>query len=225
MSARKDFDLSLYLIVGDAHLDGDPAPLVRAAVAGGVTLVQLRDKSGTTAERVARARALKAALAGTGVALIVNDRADVAAAAGADGLHVGADDLSPADARRLIGPRAILGVTVKTAAQARGVDPALVDYASVGGVFETASKHNPDPPLGLDGLKQMAAALTAAVPGLPRCAIAGIDLKNAADVIAAGVDGVCVVRAITESDDAEAAAKDLRTRIEAAKREHERAIV
>lgn len=223
MSTRKSFDLSLYLIVGDAHLDGDPAPLVRAAVAGGVTLVQLRDKSGTTAERVARARALKAALEGTGVPLIVNDRADVAAAAGADGLHVGAEDLSAADARRLIGPEAILGVTVKTVAQARAVDPALVDYASVGGVFETTSKHNPDPTLGLTGLKEMTGALTAAVPGLPRCAIAGIDAGNAAAVIACGVDGVCVVRAITEAADPEAAAKDLRARIEAAKRDHERA--
>lgn len=225
MTDGRTLDVSLYLIVGDAHLEGDPAPLVRAAVAGGVSLVQLRDKSGGTALRVARARALKAALAGTGVPLIVNDRADVAVAAGADGLHVGADDLCPADARALIGPDRWLGVTVKTEAEAAAVEPGLVDYASIGGVFATASKHNPDPPLGLEGLARMTAALTAAAPGLPRCAIAGIDADTAAQVIARGVDGVCVVRAITDAARPEVAAETLRARIDAAKRQHERAIV
>ncbi|MDW3204177.1 MAG: thiamine phosphate synthase [Alphaproteobacteria bacterium] len=219
---RPSLDLTLYLIVGPSHVDGDPAPLVRDAVRGGVTLVQLRDKTSTTGGMVASARALKAALDGTGVPLLINDRADVAVAAGADGVHLGRDDLSPADARAIVGSDRIVGVTVKNPSEARAVEPGIVDYASVGGVFSTESKINPDPPIGLDGLREMAAVLTAGSPGLPRCAIAGIDGTRAAEVIAAGVDGVCVVSAITRSTDPFNAAQQLRAVVDAAKREHER---
>ncbi len=222
---RPSLDLTLYLIVGPSHVDGDPVPLVQAAVSGGVTLVQLRDKTSTTRAMVETARRLKAALAGTGVSLLINDRADVAAASGADGVHLGRDDLTPAQARAILGPDRIVGVTVKNPAEARAVEPGIVDYASVGGVFATESKVNPDAPIGLAGLRDMAAVLTAGVPGLPRCAIAGIDGSRAADVIAAGVDGICVVSAITRAPDPHQAARDLRAIVDAAKRDHERALV
>lgn len=219
---RRPLDLTLYLIVGSSHVDGDPVPLVREAVRGGVTLVQLRDKTSTTGRMVATARAIKSALAGTGVSLLINDRADVAVAADADGVHLGRDDLSPADARAIVGPDRIVGITVKNPAEARAVEPGVVDYASVGGVFVTDSKNNPDPPIGLTGLREMAAALTAGSPGLPRCAIAGIDRSSAADVVAAGVDGICVVSAITKSQNPFEAARQLRTLVDGAKRDNER---
>lgn len=209
-------DLGLYFILGPDHWgDRDPAWLAREAAAGGATLVQLRDKVSDTAAMIESARALKAALAGTGVPLIVNDRADVAFAAGADGVNLGRRDMAPADARRLLGPSAIIGVTVKTREEAAAVDPAIVDYASVGGVFATASKHNPDPPVGLDGLAARIALIRERSPGMPISAIAGIDAGNAADVVAAGADGVALVRAIAAADDPRAAAADLIARIEA----------
>lgn len=220
---RPTLDLSLYLIIGPGHVAGDPAPLVRAAVAGGVSLVQIRDKESSTRVQVSEARRVKDALAGTGVPLLINDRVDVALAAGADGVHIGQEDMAPADARRLLGPNKILGLTVKRETHCRSVDPGVVDYASIGGVFRTLSKRNPDPPIGLDGLKHLTAVLTAAAPGLPRCAIAGIGREQAASVIAAGTDGICVVRAITEADDPEAAARDLRIAVDTARRDNERA--
>lgn len=220
-------DLSVYFVLGPEPPRGrDPAALARAAVAGtgagdGATLVQLRDKRIATRAVIEVARALKAALAGTGVPLIVNDRVDVALAAGADGVNLGAEDMTAADARRLLGPDAIVGVTVKTAAEADAVDPAVVDYASVGGVFATASKHNPAPPIGLDGLADRVARIRANAPAMPISAIAGIDMDSAADVVAAGADGVAVIRAIADADDPGAAAARLRARVADARQRRE----
>ncbi|MDF1750148.1 MAG: thiamine phosphate synthase [Alphaproteobacteria bacterium] len=222
---KATLDITLYLIVGPSHDTGDRLALVRAAVAGGVTLVQLRDKTSSTRQMIADARALKQALAGTGVPLLINDRVDVALAAGADGVHVGRDDISAQDARRILGPNYILGITVKTLDEVRAVDPGIVDYASIGGVFETSSKHNPDAPIGLLGLQECVAALTAGAPGLTRCAIAGIDEGRTESVMAAGVDGICVVSAITKSPDPQEAAMRLRALVDRAKRVHERAFV
>lgn len=221
---KPGFDLSLYLIVGPSHVEGDPVPLVEAAVAGGVSIVQLRDKSSTTGGMVATARRLKAALQGTGVPLLINDRADVAVAAEADGLHIGRDDLSPMDARRIIGRNRLLGVTVKTEREAKAVDPTLVDYASIGGVFETISKNNPDPPIGMDGLRDRLAVLSLQAPGLPVCAIAGIDAERAGPIIAAGTNGVCIVSAITQATDPKRAAAEIRAVVDRTIREQERAI-
>jgi thiamine-phosphate pyrophosphorylase len=218
-------DLSLYLIVGPSHDTGDRISLVRAAVEGGVTLVQLRDKVSDTRRMIEDARALKKALAGTGVPLLINDRVDVALAAGADGVHVGREDISAQDARQILGSNYILGITVKTLDEVRAVDPGIVDYASIGGVFETNSKDNPDAPIGLPGLQDCVAMLTAGSPGLPRCAIAGIDAKRAEAVMATGVDGICVVSAITKAADPRGAAAQLRALVDNAKRLHERAFV
>jgi thiamine-phosphate pyrophosphorylase len=204
------FDLSVYAVADVAHTRGRPlADLVEAAVAGGATLVQLRDKTSETRAMVATARALAGVLRGTGVPLIVNDRVDVALAAGADGVHLGQDDMDIADARRLLGPRAILGVTVRTEREARATPLAAADYAAVGGVFATSSKANETPPVGLDGLSALAAILRARRPGLPICAIAGITAANAAGVIAAGADGLAVVSTIFMADDPAAAARAL----------------
>jgi thiamine-phosphate pyrophosphorylase len=159
---------------------------------------------------VDEARAIKAALAASRVPLIINDRVDVALAAGAAGVHVGQDDMDPADARRLLGPDAIIGLSIKTLAQARAAPIEYLDYVAIGGVFATSSKDNPDPPIGLDGLKSIAQAIRARSPALPIGAIAGIDAIKAGDVIAAGADGIAVISALSLAPDPEQAAKGLR---------------
>ncbi len=200
---------SVYAIADPARARGDVVALTRAAVAGGATLIQLRDKTSETAAMVATARALVAALRGTGVPLLVNDRVDVALAAEADGVHLGQDDMALVDARRLLGPRAIIGVTIRTDREAEETPLGAADYAAIGGVFATASKVNETPPLGLDGVSRLAAILRRRRPGLPLCAIAGIDAGNAAAVIAAGVDGVAVISDIYRAADPAAAAAAL----------------
>ncbi|HVL71427.1 MAG TPA: thiamine phosphate synthase [Beijerinckiaceae bacterium] len=202
-------DLRLYGILDPERARGrDLAALARAAIAGGCTLLQYRDKHAPTRTLVERARAIKAALAGTGVPLLVNDRVDVALAAQADGVHVGQDDMHPDDARRLLGPQAIVGLTLKTEAQADALASFPVDYGCIGGVFATTSKDNPAPPVGLDGFARVAARARRA--GCPVGAIAGIDETNAAGVIGAGADGVAVISAIFSAQDPEAAARRLR---------------
>ncbi|MEE8274121.1 MAG: thiamine phosphate synthase [Alphaproteobacteria bacterium] len=212
--ARAPLDLTLYLVV-DPRLCGGRAPLdvVEAAVAGGATIVQLRDNDSTTRRQIDEACRLKAWLEPRGVPLLINDRVDVALAAQADGVHLGQDDMAPADARRLLGPDAVVGLTVRALAQAREVPASVVDYVSIGGVFPTASKDNPDPPIGLKGLRRLAAEVE-----LPRVAISGIGTANAAEVISAGVDGVAVISAVCAAPDARAAAADLKAIVERALR-------
>jgi thiamine-phosphate pyrophosphorylase len=176
----------------------------------------LRDKHGGTRRIVDEARALKQALQGLGVPLLVNDRVDVALAAGADGVHVGQDDMAVEDARRLLGGDAIIGLSIKSVAQANAAPLDLLDYVAIGGVFATTSKDNPDPPVGTDGLRTIAAAIRARAPKFPVCAIAGIDRTNAADVIAAGADGVSVISALSMTPDPAAAARELRAVVDQA---------
>jgi len=208
-------DLRLYGIIGPANAHGrDLGALVAEAVAGGCTLIQLRDKLSPTRVLVERARSLKAALAGTGVPLLINDRVDVALAAGADGVHLGQDDMDPRDARAILGDRAILGLTLKTPAHAQAMRGLPVDYGCIGGVFATTSKDNPEPPIGLDGLARVVAAGRAS--GVPLGAIAGIDAGNAAHVIGAGADGVAVISALFDAGDPAGAARRLRGIVDAA---------
>lgn len=209
-------DIRLYGIVDPERTRGrDMVALAQAGVAGGCTLIQYRDKHADGRHLVKNARALKAALEGTGVPLLVNDRVDVALAAGADGVHLGQGDLHPADARRLLGPAAIIGLTLKTVEQADEVFRLAIDYACIGGVFATVSKDNPDPPIGLDGLARVAFRARLA-GGIPVGAIAGIDHTNAGSVIAAGVAGIAVISAIFMSDDPAAEAARLRAIVDEA---------
>jgi thiamine-phosphate pyrophosphorylase len=190
--------------------------MARAAVEGGATILQYRDKDAPTWTMMARAREILAALEGSTVPLIVNDRVDVALAANAHGVHVGQTDMHPEDARRLLGPAAIIGQTVKSAAHAAAVPLDAVDYVCIGGVFATASKDNPDPPVGLDGLARLVATMRARRADLPVGAIAGITVVNTPAVIAAGADGVAVISEIFMADDPAAAALALRTAVDAA---------
>jgi len=173
-----------------------------AAVRGGATMVQLREKQATTRAFVEQARALKAALAPLGAPLIVNDRLDVALAVDADGLHVGQSDLPVAEARRLLGPGKIIGLSIETVEQVLRPDAAAADYLGVGPVYAQQTKADAAPPLGLDGLRR-ARGLTRR----PIVAIGGLTPENSAAALTAGADGLAVVSALVAADDPEAAAR------------------
>jgi thiamine-phosphate pyrophosphorylase len=204
-------DLRLYALV-DPDVSGghDLAGLSRKVVQGGATLLQLRDKTGSTLRMIEEARAIKQALAGTFVPLLINDRVDVALASDADGVHVGWDDMPVADARRLLGREAIIGLSIKTAEQAAKAPLDLLDYVCIGGVFQTSSKDNKEPPVRPEGFAKLAALVRARAPNMPVGAIAGIDESNAASVIAAGAGGVAVISALSAASDSADAAKRLR---------------
>lgn len=200
------FDPRLHLVVDPSTLGpAGTAALVRAAVAGGVTVVQMRQKDGSTRELVDAARRLVAELRPSDVPLIINDRADVAVAAGAHGVHVGQDDMAATDARRIVGPHAIVGLSVWAIEQLAEATPGVVDYVGVGPVFATTGKADAVAPIGVDAL----AAIAAASP-VPVVAIGGISSANAASVVRAGADGLAVISAIVGSADPLASAAALR---------------
>jgi thiamine-phosphate pyrophosphorylase len=204
-------DVRLYALVDPARAGGHSlAELARLLADGGATLVQLRDKHSDTRAMVEEARAIKAALAPFRVPLIVNDRVDVALAAGADGVHVGQDDMAVEDARRLLGPGAIIGLSIKTPAQAEAAPVDLLDYVGIGGVFATTSKDNPNPPIGVAGFARIAEVFRRRAPNLPLCAIAGIDATNAGAAVATGADGVAVISALSLAANPKEAARVLR---------------
>lgn len=155
--------------------------------AGGATLIQLREKHASSREILRLARELRRVLP-QNVRLILNDRADLCVAAGADGVHVGQDDLSPDATRRIVGPERIVGVSTHNPEQVNSADQSAADYVAVGPVFNTSSKENPDPVIGLEGVKR-ARALTQK----PLVAIGGITIENCRSVIEAGADSVAVI--------------------------------
>jgi thiamine-phosphate pyrophosphorylase len=204
-------DLRLNAIVDPERAGGFAlADLAARCARGGATLVQLRNKRSETRALIEEARAIKQALAPFAVPFVVNDRVDVAMAAGADGVHLGQDDMAVEDARRLLGANAIIGLSVKSVEEAEAARLDLVDYVGSGGVYATSSKQQKNAPIGLAGLSRIIAALRRRVPALPVCGIAGIDASNAAEVIAAGADGVAVISALALVPSPEAAAHQLR---------------
>ena len=211
------FDYSLYLVTDRTlSLGRSTVEVVRAAIRGGVSCVQLREKGCSTREFMDEARLLKALLAGTGVPLFINDRLDVALAVGADGVHLGQNDLAIADARRLVGNRMIIGISAESVADAIRAEAEGADYIGASPVFTTPTKTDTAPPLGLDGLRAIRRAVQ-----LPLVAIGGIDANNAAQVLRAGADGLAVVSAIVSAPCPRTAAAALRQQI-AFTREEER---
>ncbi len=210
-------DYRLNAIV-DARLaeNANLAELAHVAALNGATLIQYRDKSNSTRTMIDQARAIGAALADTGVPFLVNDRVDVALAAGADGVHLGRDDMEAAMARSILGEDAIIGLTVKNETDAKAAIAAPIAYACIGGVYETLSKHNPDPPVGVDGFARLRKMLLAAKPDLPVGAIAGIDLKRASEIVTAGADGVALISAIFQAADPATATRELRASVDRA---------
>jgi thiamine-phosphate pyrophosphorylase len=213
----RPFDPTLYLVTDTALAAPRPvADVVRAAVAGGATAVQVRDKTASRRELLALTRAVQAALADRpDVALWVNDAVDVALLAGVDGVHLGQDDLPPAEVRALLGPDRLLGFSVSSAAEldvARALPAGTVDLVGVGPVWTTPTKPDAGSALGPDGVRALAGAARAA--GFTTVAIGGVDVDRAAEVAATGVDGVCVVSAICAAPDPDAAARALRSAID-----------
>lgn len=207
-------DLRLYAVADMGLLPPERLiDAVLAAVKGGATIVQLRDKRPDTRARIAAARALVAALP-RAVPLVVNDRVDVALAAGAAGVHLGQQDMAPEDARAILGSRSILGITVHHPHEAEVAR--RVDYAGLGPVYPTATKDPGEVPLGPSGLARLVGATRARLGNLPLCAIAGIDAAHVPEVMAAGVDGIAVVGALFRDGDVTGAAERLRAAVDAA---------
>ena len=206
MMGASVIDLRLYLVTDREQAGArGVAATVAAALDGGVTVVQLRDKHAGTRELIEQARALRAICARRGVPLIINDRVDVAMVAEADGVHLGQSDMALVDARRLLGPESIVGVSVRTDDEVRAAAREGATYVAANGVWATATKTDFGAPLGLDGLRSMIESST-----LPMVAIGGIDTTNAWALAQAGCDGIAVVSAVMKSPDPADACRRLR---------------
>ncbi len=202
MTYRYNFNLSIYFIADPSVCAGRAVEdVVRSAVAGGVSIVQLRDKSGDMAGVETRAKAIQEILAESAIPFIINDYVELAAEIGADGVHIGQGDMGAEHARKIIGERAILGVTAFTRAHYSMIDPSIVDYVGTGPCYPTLTK--PDKKvLGVDGFAKLAKNSPVPVVG-----IGGITPDNAGAVIKAGASGVAMMRSISMADDPEIAAR------------------
>ena len=201
--------LKLYLVTDrDLSLGRSLEEVVREAVAGGVTMVQLREKDAATGEFIELGRRLKAVLKPLGIPLIINDRVDVALAVDADGVHIGQSDMSYADARRLLGPDKIIGLSVENFKDLEVANELDVDYIGISPVYGTPTKTDTAEPFGLEGLRK---AVLMSVH--PTVAIGGMNASTIRDVMAAGADGVAVVSAICSAPSPHTAAEELKREV------------
>jgi len=198
-------DYSLYLVTDRSLSSGRSIiEVVAAAVTGGVSCVQLREKHLPVREMIEEARQLVTLLRPLGIPLIVNDRVDVALAAGADGVHLGQSDMHIDDARRILGPSRIIGISAESVADAVTAEQEGADYIGISPVFGTTTKTDIAEPLGLAGVRKIRRRVA-----LPLVGIGGISAGNAADVMRAGADGVAVVSALVSSPSPENSAREL----------------
>jgi thiamine-phosphate pyrophosphorylase len=197
----------LYLVTG-ATPDGRELPtLLRTAIAGGVDIVQLREKRMPDEELASIANAARVLCQELGALLIVNDRPWVAREARADGIHVGQDDIPPAEVRELVGPEMLVGLSTHSPAQIDAVDTDVVDYIGVGPIHETPTKPG-RPAVGVELIRYAAAHAQ-----VPFFAIGGLDRTNVSAALDAGATRVCVLRAIAGAEDPEDAARTLREQL------------
>ncbi|HEX5503174.1 MAG TPA: thiamine phosphate synthase [Thermomicrobiales bacterium] len=210
---RRPLDLSLYVVTDSRLARGRPlAAVVAAAIGGGADVIQLREKDLPAREQLALGRELRRLTREAGVLFIVNDRADLAVALDADGVHVGQDDL-PADvARAIVGPGRIVGVSAATVEEAALAREQGADYLGVGSIYPTATKPDAGDAVGPGRITTIVARVA-----LPVVGIGGITADNAAEVIRAGADGVAVVSAVVSAEDVAAAARELKRRVVAAR--------
>jgi thiamine-phosphate pyrophosphorylase len=192
----------LYVITEEGVAASRPAPggetfheqIARAAITGGATLLQLRDKSTPLPQLFPIACRLRRLTAEAGVLFLINDRPDLALACDADGVHLGPDDLPIEAARRVLGPHRLIGVSCGDVAEAHRAARAGADYIGAGAIFATATKTDAGAPIGLAALRTIAAATP-----LPVAAIAGINATNIADIAESGAHMACVVSAVTRA--------------------------
>ncbi|MBS9873951.1 thiamine phosphate synthase [Vibrio alginolyticus] len=194
----------LYLVTDDQQDLATLKRVVRKAVKGGVTMVQVREKHGDVRAFIERAQAVKDILKDTNVPLIINDRVDVALAVDADGVHLGQSDMPATIARELIGPNKILGLSIENEEQLAEADSLPIDYIGLSAIFATPTKTNTKKFWGIDGLK-MALETTS----LPIVAIGGINESNIPQLSATGVHGLALVSAICHAEDPKAASEYL----------------
>ena len=203
-------DYSLYLVT-DRHLAGGRAlsEIVMESVAGGVSCVQLREKKLGTREFVQEAKRIHDLLLVAGVPLIINDRIDVAQACNAEGVHLGQSDMHIKDARKILGPDIIIGISAESLQDAVDAEKDGADYIGISPVFSTKTKEDIATPLGLEGVAEIRKNVD-----IPLVGIGGINDKNCADVVRYGADGIAVVSAIIAAEDVMAATSRLRRKIE-----------
>ncbi len=202
---RRKFDLSLYLVTDrDLSLGRDLEWIVREAAEGGVTMVQLREKNCSTADFVALAKRLKEALKPYDIALVANDRVDVALAADLDGVHIGQSDMSYEDARRLLGKERIIGLSVENMEQVEAANALDVDYIGISPIYATPTKEDTAAPFGLEGCR--------AATELSKhrtVAIGGLNINTIHEAMQQGIEGVAVVSAIVSAESPSSAAAEL----------------
>ncbi len=208
-------DYSLYLVTDRGLSSGrSTLEIVETAVRGGVTCVQLREKECSTLEFIEQAIAVKERLKALNIPLIINDRLDVAQAVRADGVHLGQTDMPLKMAREIVKVSMIIGISAESLGDAIQAEKDGADYLGVSPIYATPTKTDTAPPLGLEGLRTIRAAVD-----IPLVGIGGLNPDNAAGVIRSGADGVAVVSAIVAADDPEKAARRLIENIERARRQ------
>jgi thiamine-phosphate pyrophosphorylase len=206
----QNLDYSLYLVTDRGLARGRPTlKIVQAAVQGGVTCVQVREKDCTTLDFIEQAQSIKEYLQSKRVPLIINDRVDVALAVGADGVHLGQTDMPLDMAKKIIGDSMIIGISAESLEDAIAAEQGGADYLGVSPIYATPTKTDTAPPLGLEGLRAIRQKVN-----LPLVGIGGLNRDNAAAVIQHGGDGVAVVSAIVAADDPMQAAGDLKQLID-----------
>ncbi len=202
---RAAVDFRVYLITDRELASGcGLLPAVERALAGGVRAVQLREKDLGGRELLELARKMRELTARHGAKLLVNDRVDVALASGADGVHLGESSIPPEEARRLLGPGRLIGVSTHSGEQLAAVQAAGADFAVFGPVYYTPSKAAYGPPLGVDALRRACASAR-----IPVFALGGVGPRNINEVIAAGADGIAMISAILAAEDPQRAASEI----------------
>jgi len=202
----ENIDYSLYLVTDRGLARGrSNLEIVSAAVHGGATIVQLREKDCSTRDFIEQALTIKEFLKGRGVPLIINDRLDVAQAVKADGVHLGQTDMPLGVAKKILGDSMIIGISAESLQDAIEAEKGGADYLGVSPIYATPTKTDTAPPLGLEGLREIRKAVR-----IPLVGIGGLNRDNAAEVIRSGADGVAVVSAIVDADDPQTAADDLK---------------
>lgn len=206
-------DYSLYLVTDRGLARGRTTlEILTAAVRGGATVVQLREKDCSTRDFIDQGLSIKKFLSAQGIPLIINDRIDVAQAVKANGVHLGQTDMPLEMAKSILGDSMIIGISAESLKDAIEAEKGGADYLGVSPIYATPTKTDTAPPLGLEGLREIRNAVR-----LPLVGIGGLNRDNAAEVVRNGADGVAVVSAIVAADDPEVAARELKDVIDGAK--------